>query len=156
MQKFSLPQDFVDFFKLLEKNNVDYLIVGSWAVALHGRPRYTKDIDILIARDATNAKKLLLALNEFGFGSLELSEDDFLKEEFVIQLGYEPNRIDILTDISGVIFKEAKQNSIEKSINGMKLKIISINDLIQAKKSAGRPQDLADIDQLQKINSLKK
>ena len=77
-------------------------------MAFHGRPRYTKDIDILVHREEKNAERIMLALSDFGFGSVGLSKNDFLKDEFVVELGYEPNRIDILTRISGVEFEEAE------------------------------------------------
>ena len=101
-----LNNDFKEFIQLLNVQNVRYLVVGGYAVAFHGHPRYTKDIDIWILLDKTNAKKMLDVLNAFGFSSLGLTEDDFLKKDNIIQLGNPPNRINILTDLSGVIFDE--------------------------------------------------
>ena len=101
-----LNNDFKEFIQLLNVHSVRYLVVGGYAVAFHGHPRYTKDIDIWILLDKTNAKKMLDVLNVFGFSSLGLTEDDFLKKDNIIQLGNPPNRIDILTDLSGVIFDE--------------------------------------------------
>ena len=150
-----LPSDFADFLRLLEKYKVRYIVVGAWAAALHGRPRYTKDIDILIARESSNSAKMIKVLEEFGFGSVDLSQDDFLREQYVIQLGYEPNRIDILTDIAGVTFEHAEKRREIYKIEGISVPILSISDLISAKQASARPQDLADIDQLKRIFKLK-
>lgn len=148
---FNLPQDFADFFKLLNKFEVRYLVVGSWAVAFHGQPRYTKDIDILIARSPENAKKIFLALQEFGFGNVGISEDDLLKPNYVIQLGFEPNRIDILTNIDAIEFEKAELNKQSVVIENITLPILAVEDLILAKQASARAQDLADIEKLKKI-----
>ncbi|MEN8216920.1 MAG: hypothetical protein ABFS56_11230 [Pseudomonadota bacterium] len=97
-----LSQDFREFIELLNYNQVRYLVVGGYAVAFHGHPRYTKDIDIWIWVSKNNAKKVLKTLDEFGFSSLGLKEEDFLEPGYVIQLGYPPNRIDILTQVTGL------------------------------------------------------
>ncbi len=154
-EKFTLPPDFVDFLKLMQKHQVRYLVIGSWAVALHGRPRYTKDIDILVAREPENARKIMLVINEFGFGSVGLSAEDFMREHYVVQLGFEPNRIDILTHIDGVQFEEAEQRKHNILVGEVSLPVISILDLLKAKQAASRPQDLADIDQLNRLLSLR-
>ncbi len=101
-----VEKDYEEFLKLLNRHRIQYCIVGAYAVAFHARPRYTKDIDILIEVSKDNACKMIQALDEFGFGDLELTEEDFLKEGLIIQLGYEPVRIDLLTTISGCTFKE--------------------------------------------------
>lgn len=155
-KKTPLPSDFADFFQLLNKHNAKYLVVGSWAVAFHGRPRYTKDIDILIEREPANAKKVFAALDEFGFGNTGISEEDLLKENYVIQLGFEPNRIDILTNIKAINFSIAEKNKVVVEISEVSIPTIAIEDLIRAKQAASRPQDLADIDQLERIRKLKK
>ena len=147
----SLPRDFVEFLELLHKHQVRFLVVGAWAVALHGRPRYTKDIDLLVARDPVNARRIIIALDEFGFGSIGLTEEDFLKEQFVIQLGYEPNRIDLLTGIESLNFDDLERNKEIRMVGNIALPILSYQDLIKAKRVASRPQDLADIDQLERI-----
>lgn len=152
----ALSPDLGEFLELLNKNNVNYIVVGAWAVALHGRPRYTKDIDVLIARNPTNAKNIVTAINEFGFGAVGLGEEDFLKPNFVIQLGFEPNRIDILTAITGVTFAEVEKNKITKYFQNIPVPLISRADLIKAKQAAGRPQDLADIASLEQLAKSKK
>jgi len=108
-----VQKDFKEFLGYLNKNNVEYVIVGAYALAFYGVPRYTGDIDILVNPSEDNAKKLLKALKEFGFGSLGLKTDDFTTEENVIQLGYSPVRIDILTSISGLTFEEVDKGKEE-------------------------------------------
>ena len=143
-----LNNDFKEFIQLLNVHSVRYLVVGGYAVAFHGHPRYTKDIDIWILLDKTNAKKMLDVLNVFGFSSLGLTEDDFLKKDNIIQLGNPPNRIDILTDLSGVIFDECYPQKKNINIDGVAINFIDVESLIQNKKASGRHQDLADIENL--------
>lgn len=100
-----LNPDFKEFLRLLNDNKVRYLVTGGYAVALYGYPRYTKDLDIWIELDRNNAENLVIALKEFGFASLELSAEDFLEPGTIIQLGHPPNRIDLLTTLSGIDFK---------------------------------------------------
>jgi len=98
-------KDFEEFLKSLNRHKVKYLIVGSFAVAFYARARYTKDMDILIEPNPENGKRIVKALAEFGFGSLHLTERDFCKKGNIIQLGYEPVRIDMLTSLEGCGFK---------------------------------------------------
>ncbi len=151
-----ISKDFREFAELLEKNAVKYLIIGGFAVNFHGYPRYTKDIDIWIMIEKSNIINLLNALNQFGFGSLGLTEKDFSKEENIIQLGYEPNRIDLLVSVEGLDFESAYENKIVTEIEGTKLNFLSIDDLITAKKTSARPQDLADADFLTKLKEKSK
>lgn len=144
-----LNQDFREFIELLNAHNVSYLIVGGYAVAFHGHPRYTKDLDIWILLDTVNANKLLNVLEDFGFGSLELTVDDFLNPEQVVQLGYPPNRIDILTGLSGVDFEQCYSKKVVVDIDGIKINFIDLDDLKKNKKATGRYQDLADLEQLE-------
>ena len=146
-----LDKDFKEFAKLLEKNNVKYLIIGGFAVNFHGYPRYTKDIDIWIMIEEKNIRNLLKTLKDFGFESLGLDEADFTNEDNIIQLGYEPNRIDILVSVEGLDFEKAYSKKVEYKYDGIILNFISIEDLITAKNQAGRPQDLADADFLKKL-----
>ncbi len=141
-------QDFRDFVQLLIKNDVDYLIVGGYAVGIHGHPRYTGDLDIWLNPSVENAKRILLAVNEFGFSSYKLAVDDFIKEGNVIQLGYPPLRIDLLTEIDGVHFDECFKNKLVVDIDDLKVNFISYNDLIQNKKASNRYKDLDDIENL--------
>ena len=146
-----ISKDFREFAELLEKNAVKYLIIGGFAVNFHGYPRYTKDIDIWIMVENSNIKNLLKSLDQFGFGGLGLTENDFLNEDNIIQLGYEPNRIDLLVSVEGLDFGSAYNNKIETEIEGILLNFLSIDDLIEAKKTSARPQDLADADFLIKL-----
>lgn len=151
MGEINLPSDFLDFFVLLNNHKVNYMIVGSWAVAYHAQPRYTKDIDILVECSDVNAQKLMKVVDEFGFGSVGIAKEDFLKEAYVIQLGFEPNRIDILTKIDGVDFATAFKRHVVAKITQIDLPFLSIEDLVSAKKTAARPQDVADLAKLEKF-----
>jgi hypothetical protein len=142
--------DFIDFIDLLNKYYVDYMVIGAHALAFHGRPRHTGDLDIWIQPSKENAKKMVIVLNEFGFGSLGLVESDFLKEGYVTQLGYPPLRIDILNHISGVEFDEAYLNKIEGEVDGLTVNFINITDFIKNKETTGRSKDLGDIASLKK------
>ena len=124
-------------------------MVGGYAVALHGHPRYTKDLDIWIELSPENAKKILLALEVFGFGSLDLKTDDFLEEDQVIQLGFPPNRIDIITALKDVTFKECYKSKLQVIIEDVEINFISLEDLKKNKRATGRPQDLADVENLE-------
>lgn len=143
-----LDPDFKEFFQLLNKNNVKYLVIGGFAVAFHGYPRYTKDIDIWLRIDPDNATNVVKTLDDFGFQSLGLTKDDFLESETIIQLGYPPNRIDLMTTATGVDFDECYQSKIDEEIDGVRIPFIDLDNLKMNKKAAGRTQDLADIDNL--------
>jgi hypothetical protein len=143
-----LSQDFKEFIQSLNDNDVRYLVVGGYAVALHGYPRYTKDIDIWIDSSQDNAVKLLYALEQFGFGSVGLKVDDFLEADQIIQLGYPPNRIDLLTSLAGVCFEECYGSKIEVTIEDVAVSFIDIDNLKKNKRVSGRLQDLADVENL--------
>lgn len=145
-------RDFVDFIRLLNVYHVEYLIVGAHALAFHGRPRHTGDLDIWIKPSKDNASKMLTVLDDFGFGSLSIEEKDFLKEGYVTQLGYPPLRIDILNSISGVEFDEAYSNKTEGKVEDLRVNFINVKEFIKNKKATGRPKDLADIAALIKEN----
>ena len=143
-----LPKDFREFVEFLNCNEVDYLIVGAFALAFHGLPRYTGDIDILVRPSPANAERLLRAVAAFGFASLGLSGSDFTALGRVIQLGVPPNRIDLLTSISGVEFDEAWEGRVRTEIDGVPLFIIGMESFIKNKKATGRTQDKADLESL--------
>ncbi|MEO5910040.1 MAG: nucleotidyltransferase [Pelobium sp.] len=149
-------QDFIDFVQLMNQHEVKYLIVGAHALSFHGRPRHTGDLDIWIKPDLANASKMISVIQDFGFGSLGLSEADFLLENYVTQLGYPPLRIDILNAISGVNFDEAYLEKVETEVDDLKIVFISINDFIKNKQATGRAKDLGDIESLTKKNKTKK
>ena len=144
-----LNPDFKEFFQLLNANDVRYIIVGAYAVAYHGYPRYTKDIDIWIWINPENAEKIVKTLRDFGFESLGLQASDFLEAETIIQLGYTPNRIDLIMGMPGVDFEECYAKRVEEEIDGVHLAFIDLENLKKAKKASGRLQDLADIENLE-------
>ena len=145
-----VEKDFVDFIKCLNENKVEYLIVGAYAVALHAAPRNTGDIDFWINKTLPNAERVLLALNDFGFSQLEITKADFLKEDVIIQIGYEPVRIDIITSITGVEFEEAFINKTVTKIGDQTAFFISSDLLLKNKLATGRKKDIADAEVLTK------
>ena len=140
-----LTRDFKEFIELLNAHEVKYLIVGEYAVNYHGYIRFTGDLDFWIWIEKENIKKLLSAINEFGFGSLKLNSTDFVNPENIIQFGVEPNRIDLLVDVDTLNFEQCYTRRVIQKKEGVEINIISIDDLIIAKEAAGRPQDLADV-----------
>jgi hypothetical protein len=143
-----LSRDFKEFIESLNANNVRYLVVGGYAVALHGYPRYTKDLDVWIEPKIQNANNVLNALTAFGFGSLDITADDFLEEGNIIQLGYPPNRIDLITSLKGLMFENCYPERVQVEIQGVLIDFIDIENLKTNKKATGRPQDLADLENL--------
>lgn len=150
-----LNPDFREFIQLLNEHKVKYLIVGGYALAYHGYPRFTQDIDFWLWTNKENAGNILAVLKDFGFLSLELKEEDFLDGENIIQLGYAPNRIDLITHIDGVKFNEAYENREVFLEDDLTIDFIGIDQLIQNKKASGRLQDLADVEILEKIKKEK-
>ena len=146
-----IEKDFKEFIVLLNEHQVKYLVVGGYAVNYHGYPRYTRDIDFWIWLDSNNIDRLLDALHAFGFGSLGLSLEDFSNPNSIIQLGHEPFRIDLMMQIDGVHFGEAFERREERKLEGVKVNFIALPDLIESKKAAGRFKDLADAEELNKI-----
>jgi predicted nucleotidyltransferase len=144
-----LNQDFKEFIKSLNNNDVRYLVIGGYAVALHGYPRYTKDIDIWVELSPNNAKKIIQALDDFGFGSLKLKESDFLEADMIIQLGYPPNRIDIILSPAGVDFQTCYTNRVVVEVEGIQVNFIDLENLKKNKKATARKQDLADLENLE-------
>lgn len=143
-----LNKDFKEFVELLNANKVKYLIVGGYAVGFHGYPRYTKDLDIWILVSNENAERVLTALNQFGFGSLGLKTEDFLNPENFVQLGYPPNRIDLVMSCDGIEFESSYQSKIILEVDGLEINFIDLENLRKNKLASGRPQDLADLDNL--------
>ena len=148
-----LNQDFKEFIQLLNAHNVRYLVIGGYAVNFHGYPRYTKDLDFWIWLNEKNIDNLLSALKAFGFGALGLSNADFSDPNNVIQLGYEPYRIDILVSLEGLVFEHCFEQRAIAEFEGTALNYLNIDDLIKAKLQTARPQDLADADKLQKLKN---
>ena len=144
-----LPQDFKEFLQLLNSKKIEYLVVGGYAVAFHGHPRATGDIDIWIAISKNNAHKTVEALKEFGFNTPDLKENLFLEEGKNIRMGNEPLCIEILTSIDGVDFNDCYKNKNKINISNTAINFISLPDLKKNKKASGRLQDLADIENLE-------
>lgn len=150
-----IEKDYAEFFALLNEHKVRYCVVGSYAVAFHAKPRYTKDIDIFIEPNKENAKKMIKVLQAYGFHGLDLSEKDFSTKGKVIQLGYEPLRVDIVTAISGREFKDVWRNKAEGTYGAQKVYFIGLNDLIKNKAAAGRLIDQSDVELLLKAKQKK-
>lgn len=127
------------------------MVVGAHALAFHGKPRHTGDLDIWIKPSDENADRMMGVLKDFGFSSLNLSKSDFLKENYVTQLGYPPLRIDLLNSIPGVHFDEALESSLNTSIDDLTICYIGLDELIKNKVSTGRKQDIADVESLEKL-----
>jgi predicted nucleotidyltransferase len=147
-----LAKDFEDFVKLLNQHHVSYMIVGGYALAFHGKPRHTGDLDIWIQNSDDNSDKLVKVIKEFGLGSLGLTKADFLQEGYVTQIGYPPLRIDILNSIDGVNFVDAFQNKLLINIDGLDINYIGLKDFIDNKIASGRSQDIVDLKEIKKIN----
>ena len=147
----TLDKDFEDFVGLLNKHKVDYMVVGGYALAFHGKPRHTGDLDIWIDISKDNAQKLVGVINEFGMASLNLKNEDFLQEGGITQIGYPPLRIDILNEIDGVNFKDSYPNKLVIDVEGLPVNYIGLDDLIKNKQTSGRRQDMADVNELNKV-----
>jgi hypothetical protein len=143
-----LNRDFKEFIESLNDNDVRYLVIGGYAVALHGYPRYTKDIDVWIELSQENAANTIKALEQFGFGSLGLKSEDFLDPDHVIQLGHPPNRIDLIMSPEGVDFETCYASRVQARIDEVTVNFIDLENLKKNKKAAGRLQDLADVENL--------
>jgi hypothetical protein len=144
-----VTKDFEELFAAFNAWNVKAVIVGGYAFAFHAKPRYTKDIDVFVEPTAANAANLLAALNDFGFGGLGLTLDDFSSPRQTIQLGMPPNRIDLLTAIDGVTFDEAWAGRVAGRYGAQTVHYLSRADLIRNKRASGRPQDLVDLEALE-------
>jgi len=143
------PQDFKEFLKLLNSKEIEYLVIGGYAVGFHGYPRATGDMDVWIAIHENNASKIVEALKQFGFDLPDLKKEIFLTEKKVIRMGIPPMRLEILTSIDGVHFEDCYKNRIVADFGDFKVNFISRDDLLQNKRSSGRPQDLVDVGKLQ-------
>jgi hypothetical protein len=144
-----LSKDWREFLELLNSRGVDYVIVGAQSLAFHGRPRYTGDFAILVRSTPENARILVDLLNQFGFVRSGFKQTDFLEPEQMVQLGRAPNRIDLLTSISGVITDKAFATKVSAILDGIPVFILGKDALIRNKRAVGRPQDLADLETLE-------
>ena len=146
-----LNRDFKEFIELLRSNAVEFLVVGAHALAVHGRPRYTGDLDIWVRREPDNFARLIKALDAFGFASLGVSAEDFMAPQAMVQLGYPPARIDLLTSIDGVTFEDCFEHRLDVMIGGTLLPVISVDDLIRNKLATGRA-NLVDVQSLRTLH----
>ncbi|MEX1032483.1 MAG: hypothetical protein WDZ30_03920 [Cellvibrionaceae bacterium] len=144
-----LNQDFKDMLQCLLDENVDFLLVGGYALAAHGFPRATKDMDIWVCADPENARKVYRALCAFGAPGEQVSPEDFANEGIIFQVGVAPNRIDFITQVDGVSFQECRRNATTVVVEGITIPLIAKADLIKNKKASGRPQDLVDANLLE-------
>jgi predicted nucleotidyltransferase len=143
-----LPQDFKDFLKLLNSKNVEYLVIGGYAVSYHGHPRSTGDMDVWVAVTPTNAQRIVEVLHEFGFNEKNVSVELFLTQNQIIRFGIPPIRIEIMTSISGVEFADCYRSRITDIVDGVPVNLINLDDLKRNKKAAGRHKDLGDLESL--------
>jgi hypothetical protein len=144
-----LNPDYRDMLSLFNEEKVEYMVVGAYALAYHGLPRATGDIDLWIRRTGENAGRVWRALSRFGVPILDLTQDDLKKPETVFQIGLAPRRIDILTSIDGVSYEEAEPERQEVEIEGITIPIIGLKHLLQNKRATGRLQDQADVARLE-------
>ncbi len=143
-----MNKDLKEFLSFLNAKNVDYIIVGGITVVYYGYPRYTGDIDIWVNKSESNAKKIIEVIKEFGFADFGLTVEDLTEDNMVFQFGVEPNRINIITDVDGLNFNDAKKFRKKVTIGDVDLFLISLNDLKKNKKKSGRYKDLDDLENL--------
>lgn len=140
--------DFTDLLRLFNANSVRYLVIGGYAVVQYAEPRFTKDLDLWISTDASNASAVYKALREFGAPLVDLTEADFAEEGYFYQMGVPPVRVDILMGVPGLRFEEVWTRRVEVDFDGLPVSFIARQDLITSKLASGRPQDLIDADLL--------
>jgi len=140
--------DLKEFIALLNSHNVEYLIVGAYAFAYHARPRFTEALDVQVRSTPENASRIMQALSAFGFAGIGIVATDFLAEAHVVQLGVSPNRIDILTSLTGVPFEDAWRNKVARQLDGIGVYVLGREELIKNKTALGRQRDLADLKDL--------
>ncbi len=143
-----LNPDFRDMLHALNDADADFLVVGAYAVAAHGHPRATGDLDIWVRADGNNAPKVIAALSAFGAPMDQIKEEDFTSPSIVFQIGVPPGRIDILTEVSGVDFAAAWDSRMSITIDGITIPVLGRADLVANKRASGRPKDWADLDAL--------
>ena len=150
-----LNPDYRDMVECLLREGVDFMLVGGYAVALHGWPRTTFDIDFWIMANPENAKAVMRAIKAFGAPLMGLTEADFHRPGMVFQIGNEPQRIDIISAVDGLDYVDASFRAVKMTVDGMEIKVLSLDDLIVNKRASGRPKDIADALALEKLKERK-
>lgn len=148
--------DYEDLFKVLNAHGIKYLVAGAQAVIYYTEPRYTKDLDVWVIPELNNSHHILKALGDFGAPLKGLSADEFKNRQLIIQIGVAPVRIDILLDIDGVDFKRAWKNRKRAHYGNTPINVMGVADLIRAKKAAGRPQDVIDLEKLVRVKKMRR
>lgn len=144
----TLPPDFSTFLRLLNAHQVEHLVVGGYAVAHHGYPRTTQDLDVWVAASTANGERVVAALREFGFGETELTPELFGRDEQIVRIGVPPMRLELFTSITGVDFAHCRERAVLIDVDGTQVPVIGLDDLKAAKRAAGRPRDLDDLEHL--------
>lgn len=147
-----MPEDFLEFLEALLAHEARFLVVGAHALAVHGIPRATGDLDVWIDPGSDNAERVWSALVDFGapLGALDVDRDDLVRSDLVVQLGLPPRRIDLLTGVTGLSFSDAWEGRVEKRIERLEVPFLGLDSLLRNKRATGRPKDLADIDALER------
>ncbi len=140
--------DFKELLELLNAHKAEYIIVGAYALAFHGAPRFTGDIDILVKPDSQNAGRILAALEEFGFGSMDLAQSDFEVPDKVVQLGVAPVRVDLITSLTGVSWQQAFSGKVKATYGDVPVYYLGRKEFLSNRKALGRKKDLADLEAL--------
>jgi predicted nucleotidyltransferase len=151
-----LNRHFQDFLGLLEKHRVEYVVVGGYAVGVHGFPRYTGDMDVFVAISRENAGRLLNVFAEFGFASLNLKAEDFLEPDTVVEVGREPMKIQVLTGIDGISFDQCRADRILVDVSGLQVPFIGFDALLANKAASPRSKDRIDLEELTRLRDLKR
>ena len=147
--EFELPPDFKEFLESLNQNEVRYLLIGGYAVGLHGYPRATNDIDVVVGRDLDNARRVVNALKDF-FGSADITPETFTKDRTLVVMGLEPLAIDILNYLEGADFDQAYGRRRSIRVEDIDVSVIGLEDLLANKRAVARPKDLDDVERLEK------
>jgi len=150
-----LPQDFKELLKLLNSNNVNYLLIGGYAVIIHGYPRFTADLDVVIGGDTENVSRCVAALHDFGFGETGIGPEMFSEPDSLVRMGVEPVRIEILNYLKGLDFNRAYERRLMSKVEDIEIAVISLQDLITNKTAVDRLKDRLDVEELKERNNLK-
>jgi predicted nucleotidyltransferase len=151
-----LNKHFLEFLRLLENHKVEFVVVGGYAAAVHGFPRYTGELDVFVGISRENADRLIDAFREFGFSSLDLKPEDFLEPDMVIEIGHEPMKIQVLTGIDGISFERCRSDRILVNVSGLEIPFIGFDSLLANKAASLRNKDRIDLEELTRLRDLKK